>query len=326
MSRNSLHKSIFAVYIALVGNITITILKGLVGVLSGSASMLAECAHSVTDVANQIILLAGSKAKKRQADIVHQFGYATSEYVSAFFVMFMIIVAGGFYAIYEGISKITKPHPVDHMFLVFLVIGISIIIEGISLIATLRIVRMEIKKANCLTNNIKFDPVNIVKFVMQTKDQNLIVLVLEDSVAIVSLIVALMANIFAKVSGSGIADGIGSLIIGGLLFFAGIILGREVLSLIMGEGVDRKSARKIKELVVRDGIDKILEMRTMHLNRNDVIIALRVSVNEQESSDTVNNAIENAKARIDEEMPFHCYTFIEPAGYDKQDEIELEEK
>ena len=102
-----------AVVIALTGNALISILKFIAGFFTMSASMLAEAIHSTADCFNQIFLLIGNKRSQKSSDENHPFGYGREEFFWAFIVAIMLFFGGALFSIYEGIHKLSEPHPIE---------------------------------------------------------------------------------------------------------------------------------------------------------------------------------------------------------------------
>jgi len=67
-SESSGGESTTTVIVAFFANVAIAIGKTVVAMVTGSASMLAESAHSWADTGNQILLFVGDKRGRRPAD------------------------------------------------------------------------------------------------------------------------------------------------------------------------------------------------------------------------------------------------------------------
>src|SRR5689334_18709254 len=94
------------VLVALAANAAIAIAKLAAGLLSGSAAMLAEGAHSVADTANQLFLLASLSFSERKPDAEHPFGYGKERFLWSFMAAIFIFASGSLFSIYEGISRL----------------------------------------------------------------------------------------------------------------------------------------------------------------------------------------------------------------------------
>jgi divalent metal cation (Fe/Co/Zn/Cd) transporter len=65
---------------ALLGNAALALLKGIAAAFTGSAAMLAETFHSISDTGNQVLLLMGIRWARRPADAAHPFGHGKNVY------------------------------------------------------------------------------------------------------------------------------------------------------------------------------------------------------------------------------------------------------
>src|SRR5215207_204981 len=97
---------------ALGANFLIAVTKGIGAVITGSGAMLAETIHSLSDCANQLLLLLGLKQAQRPADARYPLGQGRQLYFWSFMVAMLLFVGGGVYSIYEGIHKLQHPEPV----------------------------------------------------------------------------------------------------------------------------------------------------------------------------------------------------------------------
>jgi cation diffusion facilitator family transporter len=83
-----------ASYVAIFGNILLTIFNLTIGLLSGSTALVAEGFHTLSDVLTSIIAFIGFKIGMRPADEEHQYGHGRAEpIVGLIIVVFLGIVA-----------------------------------------------------------------------------------------------------------------------------------------------------------------------------------------------------------------------------------------
>ena len=94
--------------VAISGNILLTIFNFTVGTISGSSGLIAESAHTLSDVLTSIIAFIGFKIGMKPADEDHQYGHGRAEpLVGLIIVVFLLIVA---YEILSGVYvKLTSP-------------------------------------------------------------------------------------------------------------------------------------------------------------------------------------------------------------------------
>lgn len=117
-----------ASYVAIFGNIFLTVFNIAVGLLSGSTALVAEGFHTLSDVITSIIAFVGFKIGMRPADEDHPYGHGKAEaLVGLIIVVFLVIVA---YEIISGVyTKIALGEvitPPDKIAAIMAIIGIFI--------------------------------------------------------------------------------------------------------------------------------------------------------------------------------------------------------
>jgi len=121
--------SIRTIVAALAGNIAIAVAKYVAAAVTGSSAMLSEAIHSTVDTGNELLLLYGLRRAKRPADPEHPFGHGLQLYFWTFVVAVMIFGLGAVVALIEGVHKLSDPHPVAHVYVNYVVLGVSMLFE-----------------------------------------------------------------------------------------------------------------------------------------------------------------------------------------------------
>ena len=127
-----------AVYAALAGDILVAISKVAASIVTGSAAMTSEAIHSIVDTANEILLLYGIRRSQQKPDAEHPFGYGRELYFWSFVVSLLIFALGAGFSIYEGVSRILNPAPIQSPAVSYVVLGLSFLFEGSSWLYSLR--------------------------------------------------------------------------------------------------------------------------------------------------------------------------------------------
>ncbi|TVL88214.1 cation diffusion facilitator family transporter [Streptomyces sp. SAJ15] len=293
-----------AIVAALGANLAIAVAKFVAFAFSGSSSMLAEGVHSVADSGNQALLLVGGKKAKKAATEEHPFGYGRERYIYGFLVSIVLFTIGGVFALYEGYEKIKHPHEIEHWYWPVGVLVFAIIAETFSF-------RTAIKESNEVRGGLTWS-----QFVRRAKAPELPVVLLEDLGALVGLILALGGVGLALLTGDGVWDGIGTLCIGTLLVLIALVLAAETKSLLLGEAADVDQVAKIREAVV-DGetVTRLIHMRTLHLGPEELLVAAKIAVPQEETAADVARAIDAAEARIRAAVPIARVIYLEPDVY-----------
>src|SRR5512144_2827229 len=126
-------ESTTTVIIAFFANLGIAVSKTVVAMITGSASMLAESAHSWADTGNQILLYIADRRSRRGPDDSHPFGYGREAYVWAMLAAFGLFTAGAVVSVWNGVSKLLGPAEKETSYLwAYVVLGVAFVFEGIS--------------------------------------------------------------------------------------------------------------------------------------------------------------------------------------------------
>lgn len=102
------------VYVAMGANAVVAAAKFVAAAFTGSSSMVAEGVHSPVDTGNNGLLLQGSRARRREPDERHPFGYGMEQYFRTLIVAVFVFALGGGVSFYEGISRLLDPEPIEH--------------------------------------------------------------------------------------------------------------------------------------------------------------------------------------------------------------------
>ncbi len=81
-------------YVSLVVNIALTLVKSFFGFAAHSEALIADAAHSASDVAGSIAVLIGVQVARRPADNDHPYGHGKAEVIAASLVAILLILAG----------------------------------------------------------------------------------------------------------------------------------------------------------------------------------------------------------------------------------------
>ncbi|WP_434316349.1 cation diffusion facilitator family transporter [Leifsonia sp. P73] len=290
-----------AIVAAFAANLGIALTKFIAWAFSGSSSMLAEGVHSVADSGNQLLLLLGGRQAKKKADKEHPFGYGRERYVYAFVVSIILFSVGGVFSLYEGVEKLTHPHPLENWWLPLLVLFIAICLESFSL-------RTAVKESNPLRRGMSWP-----QFIRRAKAPELPVVLLEDVAALTGLVFALIGVGLTIITGNGVWDGVGTVLIGLLLVAVAIVLGIETKSLLVGEGASDVDVAAIEQAILAgDEVERIIHMRTLYLGPDELLVGAKLAVAGEQNMLEVSAAIDTIERRIRDAVPVARVIYIEP--------------
>ena len=293
-----------AVYAALAADAGIAVAKFAGAAITGSSSMLAEAIHSVADTANQGLLLIGQKRAEQRPDRLHPFGYGRNRYFYAFVVALVLFSLGSLAAIDEGIHKIREPEHLSDPFVAIVILLVAMVLEGFSLATATRESRPFKQQASWWA------------FIRNSRNPELPVVLLEDSGALIGLLLAFAGVGLTMVTGNPIWDGIGTLGIGILLGVIATVLIVEMKSLLIGEGATPSQDAAIRANLV-DGarIERVIHLETQYLGPEELLVAAKIAVAPGQDIADIATAIDDAEARVRAAVPIAERIYLEPDLY-----------
>ena len=303
------HEGTRAVIAAMTANLAIAVMKLLAWLLTGAASLLSEAIHSVADSVNQILLLAGKKASKRQATAMHPFGLGHERFLSAFLVAIILFTMGGLFAIFEAVRKfqsVRAGHPDDLVESRWWWVAIAVILGA--MVAESLSLRTGIQESNVVRGRQSW-----IGFIRDTRSPELPVILLEDTAALIGLVFALFGVGLTKLTGNAIWDVAGSGAIGLLLIFVAVVLAIKTHTLLLGASASPGDVTRIEDAIKgTPGVDRLIHLRTIHLGPEEIMVAAKIAVPEARTAHDVAHTIDAAEARIRGVAPMVNLIYLEP--------------
>jgi cation diffusion facilitator family transporter len=297
--------SVKSILFALLANLGIAVTKTVAAVLTGSGAMLAESIHSYADCGNQGLLFIGLRKSKRKPDPEHPLGYGKEIYFWSFIVALMLFSMGGLFSVYEGIHKIGNHEGLKNPAIAIVVLAVSMIMEGASLYGCL----VQIKKVRHKTS--------IWTWVKNSRQSELLVVLGEDTAALLGLSFAIISILLAVVTGNPVFDAIGSIGIGALLITVSFFLAVKVKGLLIGQSSESEVNEEIKlQLESRPEIEKVLNLITLQLGSR-IMVAVKAKMAQADSVDQLINNINTCEAELKKHNSDIQWIFFEP-DFDKK--------
>lgn len=293
-----------AVVAALVGNLIIALLKLATGLAASSSAMLAEAAHSFSDVGNQVLLLVGLQRSQVGPSQTYPFGQGKAAYFWPFLVAVLLFGAAGSYSLIEGIEKVRHPHPIGDPTLALAVLAIAFVIEAIVLTVAVRKAQ-EQSRAQGITT--------VRQFLEDNRDATLLTVIVEDTLALVGLPIAAGALVLSHVTGNAVWDGVGSLLVGVLLMGFALFLAWEVRHLLVGRGLSQRDlARVHRVLEEHPAVDAVGTVQSMYLGAEDVLLGADVDLIPGIHGEEAEVVVADIEAALREELAVLRFVYLEP--------------
>jgi cation diffusion facilitator family transporter len=245
-------ESLTTVLVAFGANVLVAVAKSGAAVVTGSASILAEAAHSWADAGNEVFLLIANQRSRRPPDRAHPLGHGREAYVWSLFAALGLFAAGAAVSVTHGIQEIFHQEPADDFLVGYVVLAVSFVLESVSLLQSMRQIRREAASFHR----------DIIEHVMATSDPTLRAVFAEDSAALIGLVLAAAGLAGHQLTGSAIPDAIGSILIGVLLAAVAIVLINRNRWFLIGQEADpRVRAATLQALMDEPEVARVTYLR-----------------------------------------------------------------
>lgn len=278
--KDSKHKkgggeSLLTVLVAFGANLLIALAKTVAAVLTGSASMVAEAAHSWADAGNEVFLLIAERRGDKARDRDHPMGYGRETYVWSMFAAFGLFSAGAIVSIWHGFTELTKPEEATDFLIAYVVLGVAFVLEGVSFLQALRQARTSAQALNR----------NTLWHVFHTSNPTLRAVFFEDAAALIGLLIAGAGIGLHQLIGSPVPDAIGSILVGVLLGAVAVVLIDRNRRFLVGEAVTPQlRSEMLDNLNGRADIDRVtyLHLEFVGPSKIYLVAAIDMSGNQLE--------------------------------------------
>jgi cation diffusion facilitator family transporter len=297
------NESVFTVMVAGLANLVIAAAKLVAGLISGSAAMLSESAHSLADTVTEVFLYVALRRGRKPADEQHPFGYGKEAFVWAFIAALFTFIGGAGFSIYHGVTTmISGEHSGEYLWS-YIVLAVSFVAEGVSFLRARKQVKEESQRWDTTPE----------RFLRLTPDTTVKAVFFEDSAALIGLVLAAVGVGLAQLTGSEMWDGLASVAIGLLLLLVATILARSNVSLLVGRAVPRRMHNQIADDICGiPVVSSVPTLLTMQLGPGDILVAAKVDFDDEVTGADIEEASDNAERRLRARYPQIRYVFLDP--------------
>ena len=281
-----------AIYGAIAANSAIAVCKFVAAFFTGSSAMLSEGIHSLVDTGNGVLLLFGIRLSQKPPDQKHPYGYGKEIFFWSFVVAILIFALGGGIAIYEGIQHLIHPRQLTNVHWNYVVLILAMMFEGAAL-------KVALKQFKASRGTKPF-----FRALIESKDSTTIAVVVEDTAALLGLMIALLSVFLGQVTGWIYFDGLGSVLIGVLLVSVSYFFAVECKALLVGEGLDRENLDKIDRILAAEPrVMRYKRPLSLYFGPNEVLVNLDVHFEDKLTSDQIEETIDRIEANIKTAVP-----------------------
>jgi cation diffusion facilitator family transporter len=267
MPREATDASTRTVVVAVVVNLTITVAKGIAALLTGSAALWAETAHSLADTGNEVLLFVGVRRSGRSPDQRHPFGYGQERWFWALLAALGIFVVGGVLSIIEGIDALRRPRPLESVWVGVGVLVVSLGLEAYSWRTAQRQLREEAQaRRRSMTEHLR-----------RASDPTAATVLLEDTAAIIGLLLALAALALHEITGLEVWDAGASMLIGVLLVGVAFLVARRSKGLLIDQSAPDDVLERLRDRIASETwVQEITALTAVYMGPGRLLVTARL--------------------------------------------------
>ena len=302
-SMRSRDESLGSVFAALAANTAIATAKGTAAALTGSPALFAETLHTVADAGNEVLLYVAIRRSQKPADATHPFGYGPERYYWALLAAIGMFLVGGAASIWDGIRALVHPPELEAFWVGVAVLVVAIVLDAASRVVALRQLRVQAARRR----------LSVRELLRETPDPTVVTIFLEDTIDVLGALVALIALVVHRLTGSGIADAVASIAIGGLLCFVASRLTRRNRQLLSNQSVPERYVQKLRALLESEPeIDAVTHLEAVYLGPGEVLVAADVAMADGLSGPEVAAALARTRAELGRALPIVARLYLTP--------------
>jgi cation diffusion facilitator family transporter len=298
-------QSASTVLTSVAGSAAIAAAKFVAAAFSGSAAMLTEGVHSAVDTINSLLLYVGLRRSARPPDEQHAFGHGMELYFWTLLVALLIFAVGGGVTIAEGVVRLLRPAPLEHVGWSYAVLGIAAVFNTWTwAVAGRRFLRHKGDRT-------------IWQALRRAKDPTVLTVLFEDTASLIGLALAFLGILLGQLLGLPVLDGVASILIGLLMATVAAGLVYQSKTLLVGETANDEVLDDIRSVVERDDAAReVVDLLTMHFGPHEVLLNLKLRFRDHLSTREIGEAVDRIEKEIRDRRPEVRRIFVEPAPSD----------
>jgi len=296
--------SFTSVLAALAANTAIAAAKGMAAALTGSPALFAETLHTIADTGNEVLLFVAIHRSRRPADASHPFGYGPERYYWALLAAIGMFVIGGAVSIWEGIRALIHPPELEAFWVGVVVLLIALVLDGLSRTVALRQLRSQAARRE----------LSVRQLLRETADPTVVTVYFEDTIDVLGALLALIAIVLHRVTGSAVPDAVATIVIGALLCYVAVTLTRRNRALLANQSVPERYVQRLRaRLEAGEAIRSVTRIEAaVYLGPTEVLVAADVRMSDGLTGDQVAEMLGATRAEVMRELPVIARLYLTP--------------
>ena len=197
------------------------------------------------------------------------------------------------------------PPELDAFWIGVVVLVIAVTLDGISRTVAIRQLRVQAARRE----------VSIRELLRESPDPTLVTVYFEDTIDVLGALLALVALILHRVTGSGVPDALASIVIGGLLCYLASRLTRRNRDLLTNQSVPERYIQRLRARIEREpAVDAVGRMEAIYLGPASVLVVADVQIADGLAGADVTAALARMRAEIAREVPAITRLYLTPVA------------
>jgi cation diffusion facilitator family transporter len=296
-------ESLGSVLAAFAANATIALAKGVAAAFTGSPALLAETLHTVADAGNEVLLFIAIRRSRQPADASHPFGYGPERYYWALLAAIGIFVIGGGVSIWEGVHALLHPPELEAFWIGVGVLVIALVLDGLSRTVALRQLRTQAQRRD----------LSVRQLLRESADPTVVTVYFEDTIDVLGALLALLALVLHKWTGSALPDALATIAIGLLLCYLASALTRRNRALLTNQAVPERYVTRLRDrLETVAEIHAVANIEAVYLSPTEVLVAADVQLTNGLAGEQVAAILTSAREELMREFPVIARLYLTP--------------
>jgi cation diffusion facilitator family transporter len=259
--------------------------KGWLGLVSGSVSMVADATNNLTDVASSLVIALGFQWSRKPRDDKHPFGHGRIEAVATL-VLAIALILVGVEVVQSGVTRLIDPKPIEAPDWLLVAVGVTLVIKTWMAVFARRLATL-------------------------TQSHTLAADAWNHTFDIVCTLMVVAALVSAR-AGWGVLDGWMAVGVAAFIIFTGIAYAREAIDILLGEKPDPQTVRNIYKTVM--GVEGVLGTHDIMVHQYGEVhmVSFHIEVDARMSLVEAHNISEIAEEAVESRLGWRAVAHADP--------------
>lgn len=281
-------------------NILLFISKLVVGILSGSITIVADAVNNFSDLSSSTVSIVGFKLSSKPADSEHPYGHERIEQISALIVALFVFAVGAILA-KTSIDKIIKPEELTISLYTYIILGIGILLKIVQMVINYNF-------GKCISSQ-------TLKAVGDDSRND-----------IITTTVVLISTIVIKFTGVNI-DGYAGLLVSLFIIISSIILIKETINPLIGIKPKQELVKKLKTtLLSYENIIGVHDVMIHSYGEKTAFAVAHLEVPAEKDFVEMHNLIDKIENEIHDNLGIYITIHMDPVDTTNPKIQELKER